>query len=72
MQDTTPEFRKRVEEGYARMSPEDRVRVCTEMFDTARALVESSLPEDLDPLERRFRLCARLYGDLAVRAFPRR
>ena len=72
MQDTTPEFRKRVEEGYARMSPEDRVRVCTEMFDTARALVESSLPEDLDPLERRFRLCERLYGDLAVRAFPRR
>ena len=38
MQDTTPEFRKLVEEGYARMSPEDRVRICTEMFDTAFAL----------------------------------
>lgn len=72
MQDTTPEFRKLVEEGYARMAPEDRVRVCTEMFDTAVALVEASLSEGLDPAERRFRVCERLYGDLAARAFPRR
>ena len=72
MQDTTSEFRKRVEEGYASMTPEERVRICTEMFDTARALVESSLPEALDPAERRYRICERLYGDLAARAFPRR
>ena len=72
MQDTTPEFRKLVEEGYARMAPEDRVRICTEMFDTARALAESSIPEDLDAAERRFRICERFYGDLAARAFPRR
>lgn len=72
MQDTTPEIRKRVEEGYARMAPEDRVRVCTEMFDTARALAEASMPEDLGPAERRFRLCERFYGDLAARALPRR
>lgn len=72
MQDTTPEFRKIVDEGYARMAPADRVRVCTEMFDTARALVEASLPEGLDPTERRFRVCERFYGELAARAFPRR
>jgi hypothetical protein len=72
MQDTTPEFRKLVEEGYASMAPEDRVRICTEMFDTALALAESSLPEELDPVERRYRICERLYGDLAARAFPRR
>ena len=72
MQDTTPEFRKRVAEGYARLAPEERVRICTEMFDTARALAESSLPEDLDPAERRFTLCRRFYGELAERAFPRR
>ena len=41
MQDTTPEFRKLVEQGYASMAPEERVRVCTEMFDTAFALVEA-------------------------------
>ena len=72
MQDTTPEFRKRVEEGYASMTPEERVRVCTEMFDTAFALVEASLPEGLDPAEQRFRVCERFYGELAARALPRR
>ena len=72
MQDTTPEFRDLVKEGYARMTPEDRVRACTEMFDSARALAEASMPEDLDPAERRFRLCERFYGDLAARAFARR
>jgi hypothetical protein len=66
MQDTTPEFRKLVEQGYASMAPEERVRVCTEMFDTA------SMPDGLDPRERRFRLCERFYGDLAARALPRR
>jgi len=71
MQDTTPEFRKLVEQGYASMAPEERVRVCTEMFDTAFALVEASMPEGLDPGERRFRLCERFYGDLAARALPR-
>lgn len=72
MQDTTLEFRKMVEDGYASMTPEERVRVCTEMFDTARALADASIPTDLDPAERRFRICQRFYGDLAARAFPRR
>jgi len=71
MQDTTPEFRKLVAEGYARMSPEERVRICTEMFDTAFALASASIPVGLDPAERRFRLCERFYGALAARAFPR-
>ena len=72
MQDTTPEFRKLVQEGYARLSPEDRVRVCTEMFDTAVALAAASIPEGLGPAERRFKLCERFYGDLAARALPQR
>lgn len=72
MQDTTIEFRKRVEEGYARLSPEERVRICTEMFDTVVAIAGASLPDGLDPAERRFRLCERLYGELAARALPRR
>jgi hypothetical protein len=72
MQDTTAEFRNLVVERFAAMTPEERVHACTEMFDTARVLAEASLPEDLDPGERRFRLCERLYGDLAARAFSRR
>jgi hypothetical protein len=72
MQDTTAEFKTLLEAGYARMKPEDRVRICSEMFDTALALADSSLPDTLDPAERRYRLCERLYGDLAARAFRRR
>jgi hypothetical protein len=71
MQDTTAEFRGFMEERFTAMSPQERVRACTEMFDTARILAEASFTEDLDPVERRFRLCERLYGDLAARAFPR-
>jgi hypothetical protein len=72
MQDTTTEFRRRVEERYARLAPEERVRICTEMFDTAMALAGASLPDGLDPAERRFRICERFYGELAARALPRR
>jgi hypothetical protein len=68
MQDTTPEFQSIVDAAYARLTPAERVRMCTEMFDTAREIVLASLPVDLAPAERRFRLCERLYGDLAVRA----
>ena len=72
MNDTSPEFERMVAERYARMRPEERVRIAAGMFDTARALVEASLPESLDPDERRFRICERFYGALAARAFPRR
>jgi hypothetical protein len=72
MKDTTPEFRELVRARFAGMTPEERVLACIGMFDTARALVEASLPEDLDPMERRFRLCERFYGDLARRAYPTR
>jgi hypothetical protein len=72
MQDTTAEFRALVAERFAGMAAAERVRVCTEMFDTARALVEASLPGDLDAAELRFRVCERFYGDLAARAFPGR
>jgi hypothetical protein len=46
--------------------------MCADMFETARQLVETSLPADLDEQERRYRICRRFYGDLADRAFGRR
>ena len=72
MQDTSTEFQQLMQERFARMTPEERVLACTGMFDTARALVEASLPAGLDPAETRFRLCERFYGDLAARAYARR
>lgn len=71
MRDTTPEFQRFVDAQYERLTPGERVRLCTEMFDAARALVESSLPEGLSEYERRRQLTERFYGaDFANRVFP--
>jgi len=57
---------------FAALAPAERVRMCAEMFDTARRIVEASLPAGLDPDELRYRICRRFYGELADRAFGRR
>jgi len=68
--DTTPEFEKLVRERFLALAPAERVSMCADMFETARALVEASLPPELDPIERRRRICRRFYGDLADKVFP--
>ena len=70
MNDTTPEFAKLFRERLLALRPEERVRMCADMFETARALVEASLPAGIDPIERRRRICRRFYGNLADEAFP--
>jgi hypothetical protein len=70
--DTTPEFRRRMRQRLDNVGPVERTRMCADMFETARQLVEASLPDGLDPDERRYRICRRFYGDLADRAFGRR
>jgi hypothetical protein len=70
MNDTGAEFRKRFEARLLALAPADRVRLCADMFETARALVEASLPPNLGAAERRRRICRRFYGDLADKAFP--
>ena len=71
MRDTTPEFQRFVDAQYQRLSPGERVRLCTEMFDTARILVESSLPANLSEYECKRRITERFYGpEFANRVFP--
>jgi hypothetical protein len=71
MRDTSPEFEQFVAAQYRRLTPAERVRLCTEMFDAARALVESGLPAGLDERERRRRITERFYGaEFANRVFP--
>jgi hypothetical protein len=72
MDDTTPEFRRLVRERMRALAPAMRVQMCADMFETARRIVEASLPDGLDPEERRYRICRRFYGELADRAFGRR
>lgn len=71
MRDTKPEFQRFVDEQYRRLTPAERVRLCTEMFDAARRLVESTLPPRLSEYERKRRITERFYGtEFANRIFP--
>ena len=71
MRDTTPEFQKFVDAQYQRLTSGERVRLCTEMFDAARTLVESTLPKNLSEYERKRRITERFYGaEFANRVFP--
>jgi hypothetical protein len=71
MRDTSPEFEQFVAAQYRRLTPAERVRLCTEMFDAARVLVESSLPPGLGDRERKRRITARFHGaEFAHRVFP--
>ena len=63
MNDTSEKVAALVAERHRQMTPEMRMRIASQMFDTARAIVESSLPADLSPHDRRLALIERLYGD---------
>src|ERR1700677_4527461 len=62
-----------VAERYKLMTPERRMRIASSMFETARAIIESSLPLNLTRRERRLAFAKRLYAgelpDAALLAF---
>lgn len=68
MNDTSAKVAAIVAERHRRMTPEERVNIASTMFDTARAIVESSLPPDLTRRERRLALAERIYGKELPRA----
>jgi hypothetical protein len=67
--DTSPEMERIVTERYRRMSPDERMRIASSMFETARKIVESSLPAGMGRKERRLAWARRLYeGELPEKA----
>ena len=76
MNDTSPEMEKMVAERYKLMTPERRMKIASSIFETARAIIESSLPLDLSRRERRLAFARRLYAgelpDAALIAFAER
>jgi hypothetical protein len=63
MNDTSAKIAAMVAEHYRKMTPEERMRIASSMFDTARAIVESSLPPNLSRRERRLAYAKRMYGN---------
>ena len=62
MNDTFPEIEEIVAERYKLMTPDRRMRIASSMFETARAIIESSLPLNLTRRERRLAFAKRLYA----------
>jgi hypothetical protein len=63
MNDTTPKFADLVARRHAEMSPEERIKIASEMFDTARKIIDSSLPDTLSRRDRRLANARRLYNE---------
>jgi hypothetical protein len=63
MNDTSPEVAALVAQRHRQMTPEERMKIASSMFDTARAIVESSLPPHLSRRERRLAYAKRMYGN---------
>ena len=63
MNDTSAAVGRLVNERYASMAPEERMRIAASMYETARAIVESSLPPGLTTEQKRYAVAKRFYGD---------
>jgi hypothetical protein len=64
LSDTSPEMARRHRDALAALSGDERVQMACEMFETARVLVLSGLPDEIrtDPIESRVHLLKRFYG----------
>jgi hypothetical protein len=63
MNDTLPEIKNKLDVLYAKLSGEERMRIASGMFETARKIVLSSFPENLHENEISKRLFLRFYGN---------
>ena len=63
MNDTSPEVAALMREMLMARSGAERVLMCLEMFDAARAMALASFPPGLPEIEGKRRLCERFYGN---------
>ena len=63
MKDTSFEIQKKIDEIYKNKSGEEKLLIALSMFETARELVISSLPNNLSDKELRKELFLRFYGN---------
>jgi len=63
MSDTNKDFSVLYDQMLMRLSGEDRLNMCSSMFDTARNIIISSLPENISASELKKQLFLRLYAD---------
>ena len=70
MNDTTPKIAAIVREQLLSRPGAERVVMGSRMFDVARTIALASFPSDLSEIEKKGRLCERLYGnEVNVKAY---
>jgi hypothetical protein len=62
MNDTFATVAQLVADHHRDMSPEQRLQLAASLYETARTIVDSSLPQDLTREERRLAIARRFYG----------
>lgn len=62
MNDTSKAVAEKVAERHRRMTPTERMEIAASLFETARAIIDSSLPRNLSIAERRLAWARRVYG----------
>ena len=62
MNDTSPEIEKMLRVKYMSLSGFERVQIGSSMFESAKKIVESSLPKELPPVEKKIQMFLRFYG----------
>ena len=63
MKDTSTAVERLVSAHHAAMTSEERMRIAASLYETARAMIDSSLPTNLTIEQRRYAIVKRLYGD---------
>jgi hypothetical protein len=63
MNDTPDAIAKIVLERYRAMTPAERWLTASSLFETARAIIQSSLPGNLTAEQQRLAVARRLYND---------
>lgn len=63
MNDTSDKVAAMVRARHEAMTVEERLRITSQMFETARQFVEASLPSHLSHYERRLAYIKRMYGN---------
>jgi hypothetical protein len=61
--DTSDAFAAVVLERYRSMTPAERWLTTASLFETARAIIQSSLPGSFTPAQQRLAIAQRLYND---------
>jgi hypothetical protein len=63
MSDTPAKFWVLVKQRHACMSADERMQIASDMFDTARKIIEASLPATLSTRDRRLAIARRMYNE---------